>query len=256
MKGNTSTAYVSDLVCRLRYDYTVFMDISGTVTVVTGASRGIGKAIFDELSRRGSRVIGCSKSGNDLLAEVDVSSYESLSLFLKSVEEEHGGIDILINNAGVIHDKKPLEELSLHEYKRCMEINLDGVFYGMSAVLPVMKGRNSGVIINIASRGGTRSHPGLSAYCAGKFAVLGLTQAVAKELIDEKSNVRCISVSPGGVDTDMRAEIFGKHDASLQQSPTFIAECVADIIEEKIPVSNGSDVQVLRGETVEIIPMK
>jgi 3-oxoacyl-[acyl-carrier protein] reductase len=223
------------------------MKLQGAVIIVTGASRGIGKALVTVLQKEGATVIGCSRSGNDDTRIIDVSDPDAVSALVNSVIDEHGTVDVLINNAGVIHLYNALEKISLDDYSQCIDVNIGSVFYGMRSVLPHMKKHNKGVIINIGSMAGTVSHPHISVYSATKFAVLGLTQTVAKELDDEKSSVRCLSVSPGGTDTDMRRELLGE-DAAKSQDPEIVARIVSDILTEKIAVENGMNVQVVRGE--------
>jgi NAD(P)-dependent dehydrogenase (short-subunit alcohol dehydrogenase family) len=223
------------------------MKLQDSVIIVTGASRGIGKALITILEGEGATVIGCSRSGNEDTRVVDVSDPDAVSALVQSVIDEHGRVDVLINNAGVIHQYSPLEEISLEDYSKCIDCNIGSVFYGMRAVLAHMKKNNNGFIINIGSMAGTVSHPNISVYSATKFAVLGLTQTVAKELDDEKSSVRCLSVSPGGTDTDMRRELLGE-GAAKSQDPEIVARIVSDILTEKTPIENGMNVQVVRGE--------
>jgi NAD(P)-dependent dehydrogenase (short-subunit alcohol dehydrogenase family) len=223
------------------------MKLQDAVIIVTGASRGIGKALVTAFESEGATVIGCSRSGNEDTRVVDVSDPDAVSALVHSVIDEHGRVDVLINNAGVIHQYHPLEEISLEDYTKCIDCNIGSVFYGMRSVLAHMKKNNSGIIINIGSMAGTVSHPNISVYSATKFAVLGLTQTVAKELNDDNSAVLCINVSPGGTDTDMRKELLGE-EASKSQNPEIVARIVSDILTEKIAVENGMNVQIVRGE--------
>ncbi len=222
------------------------MDLNNAVIIVTGASRGIGKALVSVLSEAGATVIGCARTESDIIRAVDVSNSEEMDALVKSVITEHGKLDVLINNAGVIHQYAPLEEVSLEDFKQCIDINLNSVFYGMRSALPYMKKNNSGAIINIASMAATVAHPRISAYNASKFGVLGLTQTAAKELNDLKSKVRLYSVSPGGVDTDMRTELLGD-EATKSQSPEVIAKVIIDTLTDTLPANNGDNIQVVHG---------
>ncbi|MDA0376346.1 MAG: SDR family NAD(P)-dependent oxidoreductase [bacterium] len=223
------------------------MDLNNAVIIVTGASRGIGKVLASVLSEAGATVIGCARTESDTVRSVDVSNPEEMDALVKSVITEHGKLDVLINNAGVIHQYAPLEEISLEDFKQCIDVNLNSVFYGMRSALPHMKKNNSGAIINIASMAATVAHPRISAYNASKFGVLGLTQTSAKELNDIDSAVKLYSVSPGGVDTDMRTELLGD-EARKSQSPEVIAQIIVDTLTGKLSVNNGDNVQVDHGE--------
>ncbi|MBT5237318.1 SDR family oxidoreductase [Candidatus Peregrinibacteria bacterium] len=222
------------------------MDLNNAVIIVTGASRGIGKALVSVLSEAGATVIGCARTESDTIRAVDVSNPEEMDALVKSVIAEHGKLDVLINNAGVIHQYAPLEEISLEDFKQCIDINLNSVFYGMRSALLHMKNNNSGTIINIASMAATVAHPRISAYNASKFGVLGLTQTAAKELDDIYSKVRLYSVSPGGVDTDMRTELLGD-EATKSQSPEVIAKVIIDTLTDTLPANNGDNIQVVHG---------
>ena len=107
-----------------------------------------------------------------------------------------------------------------------------------------MKKNNSGTIINISSRAGRRAVPKLSAYTAAKFAVRGLTESVAKELQD--TGIKCISISPAGVNTGMRAMVFGQEDAENQQDTSRINEVISRILSGSLKVSNGSDIVIIK----------
>jgi NADP-dependent 3-hydroxy acid dehydrogenase YdfG len=116
----------------------------------------------------------------------------------------------------------------------------------MKYIIPTMKKNNSGTIINIASRAGRRAVPKLSAYTAAKFAVRGLTESVAKEVQD--TNIKCISISPAGVNTRMRAMVFGDEDSNNQQTTDRISKIISDILLGKLQVTNGSDVVIKKDQ--------
>lgn len=230
------------------------MNLSGTVVVITGASRGIGKALKEAFEAEGAIVAGCAKTGLDDIATVDVTNARDVVGFVRDTIAEHGKIDVLINNAGVAHDLAPLEEMSVETYKECMAANVDSVFHAMHAVLPVLKKQHSGCIINIASRAAQRAHPHLSVYSASKYAVVGLTHAVAQDLKETSPDVLCFAVSPGGVGTDMRKDLFGEEDAAAQQTPNAVAACIVSALKDA-SVNNGDNLIVSGGEVVEVLPM-
>ncbi|MFH1182155.1 MAG: SDR family oxidoreductase [Candidatus Woesearchaeota archaeon] len=236
------------------------MELKNKIAIVTGGSRGLGAAMSECLAESGASVVICSNNQKELDGEcrkisekgrcfcynVDVSQPEQVKGFISSVMKAHGRIDILINNAGVTHPKKPVEEISDEEYEKCLQVNTASVFYFLREAVPIMKKQCSGIIVNISSGAGKKGYPGLSIYSASKFAVQGLTESVAKEI--EKTPVKCIAICPGGINTEMRASIFGKEDAERQQSPYAVAKIVRDIIVGKVSVPNGADVQVRNGE--------
>ncbi len=232
------------------------MNLQGHIVVVTGASRGLGKALCQALETEGATVIGCaSRKSASCDYAVDVRKPAAVKAFIQSVRKRHGRIDVLINNAGWIGSSKPLEKVSLAEYTRTMDTNVQGVFHVLREILPVMKKQNSGVIVNIGSRGATKPHSHLALYCASKAAVLSLTQSVAKGLVDEGSHVRCFSFSPGGIGTDMRRKIFGAADSKAQHSPEFVAELLVSCLRKTPAVAPGADVQVARDGTLQTTQM-
>jgi NAD(P)-dependent dehydrogenase (short-subunit alcohol dehydrogenase family) len=241
------------------------MNLRDKVVVVTGASRGLGAAFAEVLASEGAKLFICSndKEGiekecnkikeNDGQCEssvVNVTNKEQVAKFVSEVLEKNNGIDILINNAGTIHPMHPVEEITDDEYEKCMKTNIDSVFYFLRAVLPSMKEKDSGTIVNISSGAGKRAHPNLSIYCASKFAVEGLTQSLAKELVD--TGVKCFAVCPGGVNTKMRAFLFGDEESANQQSPETVANILKDILLEKTEVPNGADVHIRDGKITDI----
>lgn len=232
------------------------MSLQGKIVVITGASKGLGKALKEACEAHGAIVIGCASHRSPLCdAIVDVRDPVAVRRFIRSIINKHGTIDILINNAGWIGTKKPLESVTLAEYTRTIDTNLTGTFHTLCAVLPSMRKRNNGLIINIGSKAGTKPHPLLALYSASKAAILNLTQSLAKDFLDHGANIRCFSFSPGGIATDMRKKVFGKTDSQSQHSPAFIAELLMSCILSKKNVPSGADVQVTREGTLEIIPM-
>ncbi len=236
------------------------INLRGSVVVVTGASRGLGAAFAGVLATAGAAVAICArdKSGLDSVCKMisgkggtcyaavaDVTNSADVNSFVAAVAKKFGRVDVLINNAGAVHPKKNAEEITDEEYSSCMRTNVDGVFYFARAVLPIMRKQGSGAIVNISSGAGTRAHGGLSIYSMSKFAVEGLTQAVAREL--EGTPIMCIALCPGGINTGMRAALFGKEDAEKQQSPQAVAEILRDILSGKVAVPNGADVRIRGG---------
>lgn len=221
-----------------------------SIAVVTGGSRGIGKAFVDALTTAGVQVEAPTQ------ADLDVRNADQVQAFLADVVARNGSIDLLINNAGWAEPVGTLEQLSEEAMNQCVDTNIKGVFHFLHAALPFMKKqKHGGMIINMGSRAGTRAHPGLAVYSATKFAVRGLTQAVARECIEANVPVTTISLSPGGVDTDMRATLFGKENSSRQQKPEVIAQILLQILRGELDVPTGADVIIVGGKVERIAPM-
>lgn len=230
-------------------------DLKGKIIVVTGVSRGLGLALAREFLGQDAVVVGCAnETGVKKICDgfiVDVSQEDAVNRFVDEIIKTYGRIDVLVNNAGWAGNKKaPIEEWTSADYHRIMATNTDSVFYFLKKTAPLFKKQKSGLIINISSGAGMRGHGGLAAYSASKFAVMGLTQSVAWEL--EGSNAKCVAVCPAGINTAMRATIFGEEDASRQQSPEAIAKIISQIASEEIKIPNGGDVYVKDGRALTI----
>jgi NAD(P)-dependent dehydrogenase (short-subunit alcohol dehydrogenase family) len=231
------------------------MQIQGSVAVVTGGSRGIGQAAVQALRAAGATVVTCAHDAGGPLPSVDVRDPAAVRTFVEGVLAQHGRIDMLICNAGWAEGMGLLESVTDEDYQRSMRTNVDGVFHFLRAVLPGMKQRNSGVIMNVASKAGSRPHPKLPVYSAAKAAVIALTRAVARELQEAQSEVLCFTVSPGGVGTDMREKLFGKEDRDQQQKPEEVAEILLAILSGDIDVPPGADAVIAQGKVEEITQM-
>lgn len=229
------------------------MKLQGKVAVITGSSRGLGGALMNELRSRGVTVIGCGLHSDEY--PMDVRSENEVYTVVDDVIKKNGHIDILIHNAGWSPAVKSLEEIHDDEFKQCMDTNVKGAFYMMKAVLPNMKEKNSGCIITICSRAGSRAHPGLTVYSAAKYAERAITQGLARELQEAGTAIRCMSISPGGMATDMREELFGEEDRAKQQTPTVVASLIANILEDTLHIPHGADVHIVRGAIATIKPM-
>ncbi len=236
------------------------MELKDKVAVVTGASRGLGAAIAEVLAVAGAKVVICSRTSAALAAVrkkiedkggacsdfvVDVTKNSQVKKFVSKIVRDYGRIDALVNNAGAVHKFNVVEKIAEQEYELCMRTNVDSVFHFLQAVVPVMKKQGSGMIVNVSSGAGKRAHAGLSVYAASKFAVEALTQATAREL--DGTTVKCVAICPGGINTGMRAEVFGREDAGKQQSPYAVAEIVRGIIAGKVGVPNGGGGGIKKG---------
>jgi len=195
-------------------------DLTGRVAVVTGASSGIGRAVAEALSGAGAAVVLGARREDRLAAVTedirrgggagsfrvtDVTCREDLQALVAAAEEEHGPVDVLVNNAGVM-PLSPVRELRVEDWERMVDVNLKGVLYGIAAVLPGMLERGGGHIVNIGSVAGRRPFPGGTVYSATKFAVRALTAGLQLEL-SASSGIRITDVQPGVVDTELLEHI-------------------------------------------------
>lgn len=175
-----------------------FFDLSGQTALVTGAARGIGEAIARRLAAAGARVavsdidlegarlVAASinvKAGPQAMAVfLDVTHYGSVTAAVAEVLDRTGRLDILVNNAGIAGRAAPLWEQTDEDWHRVIAINMTGVFYCCRAVIPHMRERRYGRIVNIASIAGKEGNPNMTAYSASKAGVIGFTKALAKEV--------------------------------------------------------------------------
>lgn len=175
------------------------------VAFVTGASRGIGAAVARALDEAGVRLGLASRTGDDLGIEgaigvpCDVRDPASLEAAVAAVVDRHGGIDILVVNAGV-GSYGPILDLPPDELDEMIDVNVKGAIHAVRAALPALLRSPAGDIVTIASEAGRRGLPLEAVYCASKFAQVGLTRALDHEL--REHGIRCTNVCPGGVATD------------------------------------------------------
>ena len=210
-----------------------------TTALVTGATHGIGRAIAFGLGRAGYRIGVCSRTApkvESLVAELraagieaagraaDVADPGQATGVVDHVSKELGEIGVLVNNAGVLI-ARPIEELTLEDWDLTMATNLRGLFLMTRAVLPPMRARRRGDIVNVASLAARNGFAGGSAYVASKHAVLGFGRALMLEL--RKEGIRVITVCPGSVDTGMlRDQAMLKPDPGRILHPEDVAETV------------------------------
>ena len=207
--------------------------------IVTGASRGIGRAIAQALLREGASVAICGRSqaGVDKAVEalssggsnvigtaMDVSDAEAVSSFFNLVDEKLGGLDILVNNAG-LGIFRSVSELSVNDWRQTLDTNLSGVFYCCHEAVPRLRHRGGGAIINVSSLAGRNPFAGGAAYNASKFGLNGFSEALMLDHRHDK--IRVSYVMPGSVDTD-----FGGRGstASWKMAPEDIADVVLMVL--------------------------
>ena len=209
------------------------MSMEGRVALVTGGSRGIGRAICVELARNGARVAvnyaGSSQAAQETAElcralgveaesfQADVSDPAACEALVSAVKERFGQIDILVNNAGVARDGL-LMTAKEADFDQTMDTNLKGTYFCMKAVSRLMLRQKYGRIVSLSSVVGLRGNPGQTAYAASKAGILGLTKAAAKELAAKGVTVNAIA--PGFIETDMTAALPEKaREAMLATIP-------------------------------------
>lgn len=213
--------------------------VKGKNAIVTGGTRGIGLAIAESLLERGAQVFLCARKQTDIDQTVealrqkfgdvvygvscDVTVFEQVQKMFAQAEEKLGGIDLLINNAG-IGGFHTVEETSAEEWGNILSTNLSGVFYCCKEALLQMKARGGGYIINIGSLAGKQAMAGAAAYCATKFGLVGFSEALMQEV--RHDHIKVSYVMPGSVNTS-----FGRHP---EQDPAttwkLLPEDVAQVV--------------------------
>ncbi len=200
-------------------------DFQNKVVLITGGSRGLGLVLARTLADKGAKIAICARTdaelkrakqdletrGADVFKFVcDVRNQSEVKQMIDAVCNHYGQIDVLINNAGVIQ-VGPLENQTQEDFENAMAVHFWGAFYTMQAVLPEMKKRGGGRIVNISSIGGKMAVPHLAPYCASKFALVGLSNAMRSELI--KDNIFVTTVCPGLMRTGshVNAVFKGQH---------------------------------------------
>jgi 3-oxoacyl-[acyl-carrier protein] reductase len=232
------------------------LDLEGRHAVVTGGASGIGLAIAQRMTGSGARVTIWdidAKTGDKAASELagqfvaaDVSQFDSVERAVAATLRHASAIDVFINNAGITGPNVKLWEYPLDGWRDVFRINLDGVFHCCRAVVPHMRARNYGRIVNIASVAGKDGNPNASAYSASKAAVIALTKSLGKELADTGIRVNC--VTPAAVRTPLFAQMTQAHiDYMLSKipmgrfgEPDEIAALVAWLATDECSFSTGA----------------
>ncbi len=219
--------------------------LDGKVAIVTGASRGIGRAICLVFAKEAAIVVLAARAmdklketaeqvtaagGKAYIIPAELTDESSIKNLVRATGEKFGRLDILINNAGITHSAK-LEETLTEDYDRCMSINARAPFILCREVLPLLKKAESAYIINIASVVGVKAYALQSAYTSSKHALRGMTMALAEEL--KGSNIRVHLLCPGGVDTELVTKVRPDIKKQDLMQPEEIAELVLYLVTHK-----------------------
>jgi NAD(P)-dependent dehydrogenase (short-subunit alcohol dehydrogenase family) len=212
------------------------MRLKDKVAVITGASRGLGRALAIAFASEGALISICSRS-NDIfyiadqiksscskchVGKVDVSDYESVKEFIEEVHKRFGRIDILVNNAGILGVRTTIVDYPVDEWRKVIDVNLNGAFYVTREVLRYMIPQEGGSIIMVSSSVGRVGRARWGAYSVSKFGVEGLTQILADEL--KAYGIRVNSVNPGPMATEMRRQAYPDEDPKKLKRPEDIVD--------------------------------
>jgi NAD(P)-dependent dehydrogenase (short-subunit alcohol dehydrogenase family) len=259
-----------------------FGKVEGKVALVTGAASGIGKATADLLAREGASVVVAdietgtgqevaqqivASGGNGIFLSLDVGEESDWKKAIDHILHTFGRLDIAVNNAGIAAARQ-VPDMTLSEWRRVMQVNLDGVFLGTKYAIAAMRSGQGGSIINVASASGIKASAGASAYCASKAAVRMFSKTVALECAAAASRIRVNTVSPGGVKTpiwekmDFWPDLLKRHGSKEEVwkqlgagpageffSPEEIAQAILFLVSDESSYLNGAELVVDRGFT-------
>lgn len=213
--------------------------MSARVAVVTGAASGIGMAVARHLRAAGVIVAACDLAPVEGCVELDVTDADAVAAFIAGTEERHGGIDILVANAGVAAPYTPLIELPEDQLRRVVEVNIFGAIYCVRATIPAMRRRGGGRVVLMASQLGKTAWPGWAAYSGTKAFVIALAQALALE--HAADGVLVNAICPGNIDTPMLQTAFAARAAGSADGGSAKDELISQYVADRIPVGRIGD---------------
>ncbi len=205
------------------------------VIVLTGVTKGLGRALATGFAREGHTVAGCGRTAEaiaelslelgepHLFRALDVADGVAVEQWAQEVVERLGATELVINNAAVINRNACLWEVEREEFEALLRINIGGTFHVIKAFLPAMLKRGSGVIANLSSGWGRSTAPEVAPYCTSKWAIEGLTRALAQEL---PAGLAAVAVNPGLIDTDMLRSSWGAQAGAFPSAEAWAVEAV------------------------------
>ncbi len=220
--------------------------------LITGVSKGLGRVLAETYMAGGHQVIGCGRDPESILDLrfgcdeshrfdiVDVAQANKVDVWFETVDASHGIPDLIINNAAIMNQPRNLWEVPTKEFHQLIDVNVKGVFNVIRAFGPAMVKRGTGVIVNLSSGWGRTTSPQVAPYCASKFAVEGLSQALAAELPDP---LACVPLNPGIIATAMLQQAWGD-EARQFPSPAEWVTIAAPFILQLGRKDNGQPVTV------------
>ncbi len=220
--------------------------------VITGVTRGLGRALAEKFIADGHTVIGCGRSANEIFdlrfthpspqdfAVVDVADPAKVDLWAEKVLAVHGAPDFLLNNAALMNEPSPLWKVPADKFSRLIDVNVKGVANVVRAFVPAMIEAKRGVIVNFSSGWGRSVSPEVAPYCASKWAIEGLTKALAAEL---PKGLAAVPLNPGVIDTDMLRQCWAEGASSYPKADVWAAKAAAFILKLSAK-DNGKQVSV------------
>ena len=229
------------------------MKLENQIAIVTGAGRGIGKAIAEAYAAEGAHVVCAARSVDEIdkvaktiggsAIPCDVSDEKSIQSLIDNVVDQHGRIDILVNNAGAVA-RLPVHELPVEEWDTVLNVNLRGLFLCTKYALIPMLSRKTGCIINISSGAGVSGPPNRSAYAASKHGVMGFTKVLVAEYL--RKGIRSHVILPDATVSQMRSEGFPTEDPDSLIQADDIADAAVFLATQKI-TAHTMEVRVSQG---------
>jgi NAD(P)-dependent dehydrogenase (short-subunit alcohol dehydrogenase family) len=221
------------------------------IILITGVTRGLGRALADWYIANGHTVVGCGRGAEVLdmrfdypaphdFSVVDVAEENKVALWAEKVLAAQGAPDLLINNAALMNTPAPLWQVPAREFNQLIDVNIKGVANVLRHFLPDMVKRGSGVIVNLSSGWGRSTSPEVAPYCASKYAIEGLTKALAQEL---PAGMAAVPLNPGVIDTDMLRQAWSDGASNYPKAAEW-AKVAAPFILKLGPKDNGKSASV------------